>query len=262
MRAACCVGLAPCPEEGVTFLLIVGSSLLGGIISVILASSVLAINGPLLERALPRLISFSTGTLLGAALMGMIPHAAKELPVANVAQMVLMGLILFFVLEKLLVWRHCHKHDCDVHASSGPLLLVGDAVHNFVDGVVIAGAFLTSTPLGIATALSTIAHEVPQELGEFMVYLRSGFTRKRALLLNAATSLTSTLGAILGYFFLSGMRAVGPYMLAFAAAGFLYVALADLIPSQRGRTSLRLTLLDLALVVAGIGVIALVAHRH
>lgn len=245
-----------------TFLLIVVSSLVGGVLSVLLASTVLAVRPALLERALPRLISFSTGTLLGAALLGMIPHAAEALPVATVAPVILAGLLSFFVLEKLLVWRHCHKHDCDVHASSGPLLLIGDAFHNFVDGVVIAGAFLDSTSLGLTVALSTIAHEVPQEVGEFMVYLRGGYTRRRALLLNALTSLTSVAGAVLGYFFLSQMHGVGPYLLAFAAAGFLYVALADLVPSQRGRMSLKLTILDLLLVASGIGVIALFAHGH
>lgn len=245
-----------------TLLLILGSSLAGGLASVLLASTVLVVRGSLLERALPRLISFSTGALLGAALLGMIPHAVEALPAARVAVVVLAGLLVFFVLEKLLVWRHCHKHDCDVHASSGPLLLLGDAFHNFVDGVVIAGAFLTSTPLGLTAAFSTIAHEVPQELGEFMVYLRSGYTRRRALLLNAATSATSVVGAALGYFFLRPMHAVGPYLLAFAAAGFIYVALADLVPAQRGRMSLGLTLLDFGLVVAGIGVIALLARGH
>ena len=245
-----------------TFLLIIASSVAGGVVSVLLAGTVLGVRPSYLERALPRLISFSTGTLLGAALLGMIPHAAEVLPVTTVAPVVLAGLISFFVLEKLLVWRHCHKHDCDVHASSGPLLLIGDAFHNFVDGVVIAGAFLTSTPLGITVALSTIAHEVPQEVGEFMVYLHSGYTRRRALFLNTATSLTSVAGAALGYFFLSQIRVLGPYLLAFAAAGFLYVALADLIPAQRGKMSLKLTIVDLLLVLAGIGVITLVAHGH
>jgi len=162
----------------VTFLLIVVSSLVGGVLSVLLAGTFLAVRPALLERALPRLISFSTGTLLGAALLGMIPHAAEVLPVATAASVTLAGLISFYVLEKLLVWRHCHKQDCDVHASSGPLLLIGDAFHNFVDGVVIAGAFLESTSLGLAVALSTIAHEVPQEVGEFMVYLRGGWKER------------------------------------------------------------------------------------
>lgn len=245
-----------------TLLLIIGSSLLGGVASVLLASIVLAVRSSFLERALPRLISFSTGTLLGAALLGMIPHAAQTLPVTTIAPVILAGLLSFLVLEKLLVWRHCHKHDCDVHASSGPLLLIGDAVHNFVDGVVIAGAFLSSTPLGITVALSTIAHEVPQEVGEFMIYLGIGYTRRRALLLNTVTSLTSVVGASLGYFLFSQTRAFGPYLLAFAAAGFLYVALADLIPAQRGRLSLRLTIVDLLLVASGIGVIALIGHGH
>jgi zinc and cadmium transporter len=245
-----------------TLLLILGSSIAGGLGAVLLAGTVLVVNASLMDRALPRLISFSTGALLGAALLGMVPHAAEVLPVSTVTLVVLGSLILFFVLEKLLVWRHCHKNDCDVHANSGPLLLVGDAFHNFVDGVVIAGAFLNSTPLGITVALSTIAHEVPQELGEYMVYLHSGYTRRRALFLNCVTSLTSVVGAVIGYFFLSQMRAAGPYLLAFAAAGFLYVALADLVPAQRGRMSLGLTSLDLLLVVAGIGVIALVAQGH
>jgi zinc and cadmium transporter len=235
---------------------------MGGLVSVLVAATVLAARPAFIDRALPRLISFSTGSLLGAALLGMVPHAAEALSVSAVSLSVLAGLVLFFIMEKLLVWRHCHKHDCEVHAGSGPLLLLGDAVHNFVDGVVIAGAFLGGTTLGVAVALSTVAHEVPQEIGEYMVYLRSGYTRRRALLLNAATSLTSVLGAVLGYFFLSELRRVGPFLLAFAAAGFIYVALADLVPAQRGKTSLFLSILDLLLVSAGIGVIALFQHGH
>lgn len=245
-----------------TLLAIVGACLLGSLLPVLLAGTVLAVRPALLERAVPRLVSFSTGTLLAAALLGMLPHAARSLPVATITAAVLGGLLAFFVLEKLLVWRHCHRHDCDVHASSGPLLLVGDAVHNLVDGVVIAAAFLNSTALGVVTALSTIAHEVPQELGEYAVYVRGGYSRRRALLLNAATSLTTLVGAVLGYFFLSHLRAAVPYLLAFAAAGFLYVALADLVPAQRGRASLGVTLLDLLLVAGGIGVVALLAVRH
>lgn len=245
-----------------TILLILGGSLLGGLVSVLVASTVLAVPGRLVDRALPRLVSFSTGALLGAAFLGMIPHAAEALEMEQLATLVLGGIVAFFVMEKLLVWRHCHKHDCEVHASSGPLLLLGDAFHNFVDGVVIAGAFLESTPLGLTVAFSTIAHEVPQELSEYLVYLRSGYTRRRALMLNVLTSLTSVVGAILGYFFFSQMRGASPYLLGFAAAGFLYVALADLVPSQRGRMSLGLTLVDLLLVAVGIGLVALFQHGH
>jgi zinc and cadmium transporter len=245
-----------------TFPFIIGASLAGGLVSVLIASTVLAARPTLMERALPRLISFSTGSLLGAALLGMVPHAAETLSVSAVSLLVLLGFVFFFLLEKLLIWRHCHKHDCDVHAGSGPLLLIGDAVHNFVDGVVIAGAFLSDISLGVTVALSTVAHEVPQEIGEYMVYMSSGVSRRRALFLNATTSLTSVLGAVLGYFFLSELQKVGPFLLAFAAAGFIYVALADLIPAQRGKTSLSMSALDFLLLASGIGVIALFQSGH
>ncbi len=231
-------------------------------LSVLLASLVLLLRAGLTERILPRLISFSTGALLGAALLGMVPHAQRTLPATAVGPTLLGGLIVFFVMEKLLVWRHCHKHDCEVHASAGPLLLIGDAFHNFVDGVVLASAFLHSTPLGITVALSTIAHEVPQELGEFVVYLRGGYSRRRALALNAMTSLATLPGAVLGYLFLSHAKLLSAYLLVFAAAGFLYVALADLVPTQRGKSSLRVTIVDLLLMICGVGVIAFLAHRH
>jgi len=245
-----------------TLLLILVGSLTGGVVSVLLAGTLLAVRPAALERVLPRLVSYSTGTLLGAALLGMIPHAAEAIPVPTLAVALLLGLLAFFVLEKLLLWRHCHREHCEVHASSGPLLLVGDAVHNFVDGVIIAGAFLESTSLGLVTALSTIAHEVPQELGEFSVYLHAGYGRRRALLYNVLSSLTSVLGALLGYWFLRQLHGLGPYLLTFAAAGFLYVALADLVPAQRGKTTLRITLLDLLLVGVGIATVAAMAHEH
>jgi len=246
----------------VTLAWIIAASLTGGVLSVLLASSVLLLRPGVTERILPRLISFSTGALLGAALLGMVPHAQHALPATAIGPVLLGGLLVFFTMEKLLVWRHCHKHDCDVHASAGPLLLIGDAFHNFVDGIVLASAFLHSTPLGITVALSTIAHEVPQEVGEFVVYLRGGYSRRRALTLNAITSLATLPGAVLGYLFLSHAKLLSAYLLVFAAAGFLYVALADLIPTQRGRSSLRVTIVDLVLMVCGVGVIALLAHRH
>ncbi|MBN1944462.1 MAG: ZIP family metal transporter [Bradymonadales bacterium] len=245
-----------------TLIYVIVFALLGGIGSLLLASSVLLVKPPTMERWLPVLISFSTGTLLGAAFLGMIPHAAEQLPVTTVIQWVLVGVVVFYVLEKLLVWRHCHKHGCEVHASAGALMIVGDSVHNFVDGIVIAAAFLESTPLGVAAAISTIFHEIPQELGEFLILLKSGFSRRRALLLNAGSSLATLVGALLAYFLFSQAQALGSYMLAFAAASFLYVALADLIPSRRGKMSLQASLLELLLVLAGIAVILLVMHGH
>jgi zinc and cadmium transporter len=246
----------------VTLVLVVGFTLLGSLISVLLAATVLAVRPSILEKALPRLIGFSTGTLLAVALFAMLPHAARTLPFPGLAYAMLAGFVLLLVLEKLLLWRHCHKDSCDIHAGAGPLLLVGDSIHNFVDGVVIAGAFLESDALGVAAALSTIAHEVPQEIGEFLVYLRSGYTRRRALSLNCVSSLAAVAGAVLGYFVFSGMSSVLPVLLAAAAAGFLYVALADLIPASRGRMSPIEALLDLLFLVSGVGVILLVSHSH
>jgi zinc and cadmium transporter len=246
----------------VTLALVLAFSVLGGIVSVLLAATVLTVNRTALDRALPRLIAFSTGTLLGSALLGMLPHASRTLSGGPLFRTVLLSLGGFYLMEKLLVWRHCHKTDCDVHAASGPLLLLGDAFHNFVDGLVIAGAFLTSVPLGMATALSTIAHEVPQELGEFVVYLRNGYSRGNALFLNSLTSLTSVIGAILGYAFFSVVHDVGPYFLAVAAGGFLYVALADLIPSQRTRAGAAETAADLLLLASGVILIGSVAAGH
>lgn len=242
--------------------LIVLFSLLGGALAVLLAATVLTVNVSWIERAMPRLVAFSTGTLLGAALIGMLPRAAHDLESVALFRTVLLTLVGFFLFERLLIWRHCHKTECEVHAASGPLLLIGDAVHNLVDGVVIAGAFHTSPSLGVATALSAIAHEVPQELSEFFVYLRSGYSRRKAFLLNMATSLTTLVGAVAGYFYFSWIHNVGGYFLAVAAGGFLYVALADLIPAQRGRTSPRHLVVDVALMALGVLVIAAVTGGH
>ena len=245
-----------------TLFYILAATLAGGLFSVVAASVVLAVPSSKIDRLLPRLISFSTGSLLGAALLGMIPHASAELSALEMSKAVLVGIISFYVLERALLWRHCHKEECPVHAASGPLLLVGDSFHNFVDGVVIAGAFSQSTALGALTALSTIAHEVPQEVGELMVYLRAGYSRKRAFGLNAVSSLTAVLGGLAGYFFLSRVHEVVPYVLSFAAAGFIYVALADLIPAQRVSGKGKLAVLDLLLLGAGIAVIAVIASGH
>jgi zinc and cadmium transporter len=247
----------------VTLLYVIGFSLIGGLGSLVLAAVVLLVPPERLERLVPWLVSFSVGTLLGAAFLGMLPHAVEHLPGERVLQVFLGGVVVFFVLEKLLVWRHCHKHgECDFHASAGPLVIVGDSVHNFVDGVVIAGAFLQSVPLGIAAALSAVAHEIPQELGEFLVLIHGGYSRKKALILNALSSLTTVVGALGGYYVFSSFEGLGPYLLAFAAAGFAYVALADLIPSRRGKLSLGASLGEFALVLLGIGAILLVVHGH
>ena len=163
---------------------IVGFSVLGSIGAVAGAALFLFFPEGIRKVLVPCLVSYATGTLLGAAFLGMIPAGLKLAPAFTVTATVLAGIVLFFVLEKLVLWRHCHDSECEVHGRAGPLILVGDAFHNFVDGIVIAGAFLTSVPLGISVSLAVVAHEIPQEVGDFAILLDSGYSKTRALALN------------------------------------------------------------------------------
>lgn len=237
--------------------------MLGSLGSVGLAAVILLVPSKFTDRVIPILVAYATGTLLGAAFLGMIPHALSHLPAASLMPVILTGLLAFFLLEKILLWRHCHDGECPLHGSSGPLVLFGDAFHNFVDGVIIAAAFLISPSLGIAAALAVIAHEIPQELGDFMILLQSGYTRSRALFLNALSGSTTLLGGLIAFFFLQKVNAALPYVMAISAASFIYIALADLIPGHRRNVSPASTILQLVLMLLGIGTIALFdAHTH
>ncbi|MFC2037398.1 ZIP family metal transporter [Chloroflexota bacterium] len=174
--------------------LIVGFSLMGSVGAIALAGSFLLFPGKTRRLLIPCLISYAAGTLLGAAFLGLIPHALSRIPVSSALGTVLIGIVLFFILEKLVVWRHCHDQQCEVHGMAGPLLLIGDAFHNFADGVIIAATFVASVPLGIATSLSVIAHEIPQEVGDLAILLESGYSKKRALVYNALSSLSTLPG--------------------------------------------------------------------
>jgi zinc and cadmium transporter len=175
----------------------------------------------------------------------------------------LLGVLVFFLLEKLVLWRHCHTTDCDRHApgghgrrsAAGHLILIGDAIHNIVDGVLIASAFFVDVQLGMVTALAVLAHELPQELGDFAILLHSGFTRRKALVYNLLVSLGTVVGGVAGYLFLSTVGHLVPYVLAVAASSFIYIAVADLIPDLHRRVDARATVQQLALILAGIGVI-------
>jgi zinc and cadmium transporter len=197
-----------------------------------------------------QLIAFAAGVMLSSACLDILPEALAAFirlqPDRNSAdaatQMfatLLAGLLLFFTLEHLALWRHTHPEDgmsapLRSARSAATLILIGDGFHNFVDGILIAAAFLTNTALGISTTLAIIAHEIPQELGDFALLLNAGWQKRRALLANGASSLTSLLGGILGYFFLEEIQSIQPYVLAFAAASFLYIAIADLLPALHG----------------------------
>ena len=236
---------------------IIGFSLLGSIGAVGGAALMLLFPDSVRKTLVPCLVSYATGTLLGAAFLGMLPASLEHAPVVSVTGTVLAGMVLFFVLEKFVLWHHCHDDQCEAHKDAGPLILIGDAFHNFVDGVVIAAAFLTSLPLGIATALAVIAHEVPQELGDFAILLDNGYGRIKALILNELSAATTLIGALSAYFWLGEMHGALPYILGIAAASFIYIAAADLIPGLHRQVTLAASLRQLGLLICGIGTIAL-----
>jgi|APSaa5957512535_1039671.scaffolds.fasta_scaffold00607_16 zinc and cadmium transporter len=230
-------------------------SLLGSIVSAGGAALLLYFSEGLRRLLTPNLISYATGTLLGAAFLGMLPHAFDHAQVAPILASVLAGIMFFFLLEKMVIWRHCHVEGCEVHGSAGTLIIFGDAFHNFFDGVVIAAAFLTSIPLGVATGLAVIAHEIPQEIGDFAILLDSGYSKQKALLYNLLASITTLPGAVIAYFFLRETQTIVPYILAISAASFIYIAIADLIPKLHQRVSVVASIIQFTLILAGIGTI-------
>ena len=239
-------------------LIAAGLSLLGGLGGLLCASALLLLPPGTRTRVVPPLVSYAVGALLGAALMALLPEALERRPAPVVFGTLLGGILAFFVLEKLVLWRHCHSEGCDVHGASAALILMGDAVHNFVDGAMIGAAVLTSVPLGVTTAIAVAAHEVPQEIGDFAVLLHAGYSRRRALGLNVLCALTSVAGAVGAVVLATQLPEVLPYLLALAAASFLYVALSDLVPGLHGRGQSGLAALRQVLLI-GLGMATILA---
>jgi len=237
-------------------------SVLGSVGAIAGAASLLFFRQATRKNLLPWLLSYATGTLLGAAFLGMIPEALQQNTALDISSTILAGIVIFFILEKMVIWRHCHTSGCEVHGAAGPLILIGDAFHNFVDGFVIAAAFLTSVPLGIAASLAVIAHEIPQEVGDFAILLENGYSRSRAFMLNLLSSLTTLPGAVIAYFYLGVTREAVPFILALSAASFIYIAIADLVPGLHHQVGLKPALIQLFLVIAGIGTIAIFRLAH
>ena len=243
---------------------IFASALAGGALSV-LAAATFALTAR--SAWVTHLISYAIGALLGAAFLEVLPHAIEaQGDAGTTTAIVLAGILGFFVLEKLVLWRHCHDDHCEGHEAhaaghdhgrSGLLILVGDTFHNFVDGVLIAAAFMQDVRLGIVTALAIIAHEIPQEVGDFLILLHSGYSRLKALAFNLLSSLATLVGGVRAYFALSALQGVVPVFLALAAASMIYVAVADLIPGLHKRTALAATLQQVLLIAAGIATILL-----
>lgn len=247
--------------------------LLGGVLSVLAAGLFLLAPERLRVHALPHLVSFAIGTLLGAAFLALLPHAVEgphPVDFHEIGLTVLCGILLFFLLEKMVLWRHCHSDHCEAHTpqqafargnaqTTVTVILVGDGLHNFVDGILIGAAFLTDIHLGIVTSLAVAAHEIPQEVGDFAILLHSGLSRARALFFNLISSLSTVVGGILAWYALAGAEQVIPYVLALAASSFIYIAVADLIPGLHHRTHLGATMQQVTLIVIGVVVIYL-AH--
>ena len=254
------------------FLIIIFTAL-GGVLSVLVASVFLLLSDKTRAKVLPHGVSFATGALLAVAFWGLIPHAFEEVGAAQIQSLsgsIMLGLLLFFMLEKLLIWRHCHSGSCEVHGetddhghshgshkSAGTMIIIGDGIHNFVDGVLIAAAFLTDVQLGIVTSLAVAAHEIPQEVGDFAILLHSGYSKAKALFYNVLASLTTVVGGVLAYYSLDGLQESLPYFLAMAASSFIYIAVSDLIPTLHKKTDIKSSLQQIALILAGVGLIIL-----
>jgi len=304
-------------SEFSTLTYIVLASLFGGVLSVSLAA-LFALN--VRTTWVPMLVSYAIGAMLGAVFLEILPHAFSLTGnVETVSVTLLLGLLLFFVLEKLVIWRHCHGDHCEVHAihseencptsiqslspvknklqlekvsenngvkykalatqqpsllldgghihahshdggRSGMMIMIGDTFHNFIDGILIAAAFTADVKLGAVTALAIIAHEIPQEVGDFLILLHSGYSKKRALIFNLVSSFATLVGGLLAYYALQYVQGWIPIILALAASSLLYVAVADLIPGLHKRTELKATLAQVLLISTGVGTIWLAHH--
>jgi len=257
---------------------------IGGIASAAFAAVFLLVPDAVGRRLLPHFISYATGALLGAALLALLPDAIEGVGpegARGIGAALLVGLGIFFVIEKLVLWWHTHSngrghehaghdhgdhdhggHDHEGHAhdhdgrASGVLVIIGDSIHNALDGVLIAAAFLTSFPLGLVTTFAVAAHEIPHRVGDFAILVHSGMSRGRALFMNMATGLTSVLGGVAAYFGLQRALGALPYALALASAGFLYIAVAGLIPGLHRRADPRTSLAQVILMGLGVGTIA------
>lgn len=241
---------------------------LSGLLSALAASFFLALGSARRAAMLPHLVSFATGALLGAAFLGLVPHALEATGPDgshSVGLALLLGILTFFLLEKFVLWRHCHDDPCEMHspshaardAASARMILAGDSFHNVLDGVLVAAALMADPKLGIVTALAVCAHEIPQEVGDLAILLHGGYSRGRALALNLLTSLTSIVGGVVAYFALGEALHLLPYALAFAAASFIYVAVADLIPGLHRRVDFRAGLDQFVFIAAGVALVYL-----
>lgn len=211
----------------------------------------LAINKHKLSKILLFLVSLSAGTLMGGAFLHLLPEAVENLDPQSLFSTVLLSFVMFFLIEKIFHWRHCHKGECDIH-TFGTMNLIGDSIHNFIDGLIIAATFATDIRLGITTSLAVALHEIPQEIGDFGVLVYSGYSRKKALLANFAVASTIILGVFTGFYISDHIHDLVNYLIPFAAGGFIYIAASDLMPEIRKETNLSKSLISFGTFILGV----------
>ena len=253
---------------------ILAATFIGGLLSVLVAAS---LTVGVLTRVVHHLVSLSAGVLLGTALLDVLPEAfSSTASPQNLFLTLLIGLLFFFLLEKAELYRHSHHHEGDEHhhhhgfdqqqaGRGGWSVILGDSIHNFCDGIIIAAAFLADTRLGVVTSLAIIAHEIPQEVGDYIVLLNAGFSRGRALFFNALSGFAAVVGGVIGYFIVGPWESLFPYLLVIASSSFIYVAVADLIPQLQHRLTFRQTAAQLAWLAAGLLIVVLAVsqlHEH
>lgn len=243
-------------------------SILGSLGAICTAATFMLLSDKIQKILVSLLISFAIGILLTASLFGLIPEAIESSggEAHVIMPFVLGGIVVFFILEKIIIWRNCQTDECEVHSQAGPIILVGDALHNFTDGVVIAAAFLTNFSVGIVVGISILIHEIPQETGDFGILLHQGYSRKKAFILNAISSSATIPAAIISYFVLDVFSVAVPYLLAISASSFIYIALTDLTPELHKRGDLKYAIRQTILIFIGIAVMAsiimLSMHQH
>ncbi len=234
-----------------------GLSLLGSCGGLLVASSLLLFTDAVRTKIVPWLVSYAVGALLGVALLALLPEALHDLDATTVLGTLLAGILTFFILEKLVLLRHCHTDECQVHGATASLVIAGDALHNFLDGAIVCAAVLSSVPLGINTAIAVAAHEIPQEVGDVAILLAAGYSRTGALVLNVVSGAAGLAGALVTYAAVGVLPGLRPYVLAFSSASLLYIAMSDLIPDlHRGKLDTN-GVRQVALIAAGIATIVL-----
>jgi zinc and cadmium transporter len=211
----------------------------------------LSLKKNFLEKILMILVSLSAGALLGGAFLHLIPEATEQCSSQVMFIYILLGFLTFLFIEKILHWHHCHNHECQVH-SFAHMNLIGDSMHNFIDGLIIAAGFIAGVPVGIAATIAVALHEIPQEIGDFGVLIYAGFKRTKALFINFITALTAILGGIIGYFLSTYSQNIMVFLIPFAAGSFIYIAASDLIPEIKKEANLRKSIINFVVILLGI----------